>query len=89
MDGQLGRHGETRAVRRSASHAIILQSVWHPAAHGPLSGTRRRGHYGVTALDPITFTMMPLVLVVLAITASLMPALRALRIDPNTALREE
>jgi putative ABC transport system permease protein len=45
--------------------------------------------YGVAALDPLTFTMMPLILAVIAITASLIPALRALRIDPNTALREE
>jgi putative ABC transport system permease protein len=45
--------------------------------------------YGVSALDPITFTIMPLLLAVIAIMASLIPALRALRIDPNTTLREE
>jgi ABC-type antimicrobial peptide transport system permease subunit len=45
--------------------------------------------YGVTASDPVTFAMMPLVLAVIAIMASLIPALRALRIDPNIALREE
>ncbi len=45
--------------------------------------------YGVTVSDPVTFTIMPFVLTVIAIIASLIPAFRALRIDPNTALREE
>jgi putative ABC transport system permease protein len=45
--------------------------------------------YGVTALDGTTFAIMPVVLVALAITASLMPAWRASRIDPMAALREE
>jgi ABC-type antimicrobial peptide transport system permease subunit len=45
--------------------------------------------YGVTALDGTTFAVMPVVLVALAIAASLMPAWRASRIDPMAALREE
>jgi ABC-type antimicrobial peptide transport system permease subunit len=45
--------------------------------------------YGITASDPLTFTIMPVVLALIATLASLIPALRALRIDPNTALREE
>ena len=45
--------------------------------------------YGVTALDGATFAMMPVVLVALAMAASLLPAWRAARIDPMAALREE
>ncbi len=45
--------------------------------------------YGVTALDGATFAVMPVVLLVLAITASVVPARRASRIDPMAALREE
>jgi len=45
--------------------------------------------YGVTALDGATFVMMPVVLVALAIASSVVPAWRASRIDPMTALREE
>ena len=45
--------------------------------------------YGVTALDGATFAIMPVVLIALAIASSVMPAWRASRIDPMTALREE
>jgi len=36
-----------------------------------------------------TFAVMPVVLIALAIAASIVPAWRASRIDPMTALREE
>ncbi|MGH9632407.1 MAG: FtsX-like permease family protein, partial [Bryobacteraceae bacterium] len=45
--------------------------------------------YGVTALDKWTFAMMPAVLGIIALTASLVPAIHALQVDPTTALREE
>ena len=43
--------------------------------------------YGVQALDPVTFTMVPAVLVIVALLASLTPARRAASMDPATALR--
>jgi putative ABC transport system permease protein len=45
--------------------------------------------YGVTTLDAMTFAAMPFLLIVIALVATLAPALRALRIDPATVLREE
>lgn len=45
--------------------------------------------FGVTTYDVATFVAVPLVLTVVAILASLIPALRAARIDPVTALRQE
>jgi len=45
--------------------------------------------YGVTPLDGVTFAVMPVLLVALAIMASMVPAWRASRIDPMAALREE
>jgi ABC-type antimicrobial peptide transport system permease subunit len=45
--------------------------------------------YGVTAVDALTFTIMPLVLLAIAIAASFVPIMKALRIDPTVALREE
>jgi len=45
--------------------------------------------YNTTALDPLTFSAMTVMLIAMAAVASLIPAMRAMRIDPNTALREE
>jgi putative ABC transport system permease protein len=42
---------------------------------------------GVSALDPATFVTAPLVLVGAAVVASLVPALRASRVDPVGSLR--
>ena len=43
--------------------------------------------FGVTATDPLTFVGGCLVVAVVGLTASVIPALRALRVDPIVALR--
>jgi predicted permease len=45
--------------------------------------------YGVSSRDPVTFALMPLVLMVVALIGSLLPAWRASRVDPVVALRAE
>jgi predicted permease len=45
--------------------------------------------YGVSATDTITFVGVPALLLAVAFTASLIPALRASRVDPSIALRHE
>lgn len=45
--------------------------------------------YEVGALDPIAFTVAPLVLAVAALLATWLPARRAARVDPMVALRSE
>jgi predicted permease len=45
--------------------------------------------YGLTASDPLTMATAALLLVTVAALASGIPAMRAARVDPNVALREE
>jgi putative ABC transport system permease protein len=45
--------------------------------------------YGVGALDPVAFTVAPLVLAIAALIATWLPARRATQVDPIRALRTE
>jgi len=45
--------------------------------------------FGVSTTDVMTFSIVPVILIVTALLATYIPALRATRVDPTVALREE
>jgi ABC-type lipoprotein release transport system permease subunit len=43
----------------------------------------------VSATDPLTFVLVPVILVVVALAACVVPARRAVSVDPATTIRAE
>lgn len=73
-------------------HALFLTSigiVLGLAAALALSHVMASLIYDISARDPITYIGVALVLAAVAVAASLVPALRATKVDPVTALRFE
>ncbi|MDB4906291.1 MAG: permease [Gemmatimonadetes bacterium] len=60
----------------------LLASLWGTAL-------LKKDLYGVTATDPLSYVVGAMVLLVLAAAACVAPTVRALRIDPMTAMRSE
>jgi putative ABC transport system permease protein len=54
-----------------------------------LSRVLRTLLFGVTPTDPVTFVLVAVVLTAVAVAATVIPAVRAARVDPLTALRSE
>ena len=76
---------------------IVAQGAWHavagiglgvPAAF-LLSRVMSSMVFGVTTHDPLTFTALPILIVVVTTIACYLPARRAARVDPATAIRQD
>jgi ABC-type antimicrobial peptide transport system permease subunit len=82
--------GEVRKmiVQQGMVLAIVGVVVGLSAALG-LSGLMSTLLFGVTQWDPVVFTGVPILLTMVAFLAVWLPARRASRVDPLTALRYE
>jgi putative ABC transport system permease protein len=78
-----------RALISRAMFDVLIGAAGGLAGAAALTRILKTQLYGVTATDPVTFVMAPLVLAVVAAIAAYLPARRATAIDPTTALRGE
>ena len=78
--------------------SVILRQFLYPVLTGLIVGAAvtallsqflRKILYGISHLDPIGYAGGIAVLVAIAVAAALLPARRALRVDPVRALHEE
>ena len=85
------------AQRRQVLGRVVLDGVGLAAAGVvggtvlavPLAWLVRHQLYGVSPMDPVSYGMTAVLLAGAAIAGSIVPARRALRIDPVAALKEE
>ena len=84
---------EPRAVRRLfVRYGLALAgagTVIGLAAAAVLTRLMKSVLFGISPVDPLTYTAMPLILVAAAVLASYLPARRAAAVDPVETLRAE
>ena len=81
-----------RAIRTLVTPGLALAGIGVAAGlagAAAVARTMRAFVWGVSVLDPITFTAVGLGLIAVAVIASILPALRVLKLDPAATLRTE
>jgi putative ABC transport system permease protein len=77
-----------RVIVQGASHAIVGVAIGLPAAFF-LSRVMASLLFGVTTRDPLTFTVLPISIVMVTTLACYLPARRASRVDPVVAIKQD
>jgi hypothetical protein len=78
--------------RMFVRHALALAGVGVSIGLGAAAGLTRLMStllYGITPLDPMTYAVVPVILVTATVLASYLPARRAVSVEPVEALRSE
>jgi putative ABC transport system permease protein len=78
-----------RAVMRQGLWLTIVGVLVGVTGALALTRTIKSLLYEVSATDPVVFTAIPLLLVVVSLLACYTPARRATKVDPLVALRDE
>ena len=95
--GEIGIRMALGASRARVNKMVMLQGL-KPAIAGVFIGLVAGAFavrilqsqlFGVTPADPATFVIVPIVLLIVATLACVLPAVRATRLDPTVALRAE
>ena len=85
------------AKPEEVARRVIAQGAWHAAAGVAiglpaaffLSRVMASMLFGVTTRDPLTFTVLPISIVAVTTLACYLPARRAARVDPVTAIKQD
>lgn len=92
---EIGVRSALGARTRDIVTLVLRQALWIIGIGVPLGLTAAVSVgrllsaflYGVSVHDPLTFVAVPIVIVVVSAVACLVPARRAMKVDPMTALR--
>jgi putative ABC transport system permease protein len=87
----LGAQGRTvlAMVLKEGMMLVLAGTVLGTAGAYALTRVMQSLLYGTSARDPLTFVLVPIVLLIVGLAACYVPARRATRVDPLVALRNE
>jgi ABC-type antimicrobial peptide transport system permease subunit len=84
------QQGELKAM--FVRHGLVLAGIGVVVGLSVAAGVTRLMStllYGITPLDPVTYAVVPVIVVIATVLASYVPARRAVSVEPVEALRSE